>query len=183
MKVRGTLEKFYQYAFPMPTVLVTCNDKNGNTNIITIAWQTTLSKQPPLHAISIAPGRYSHNLIRETKEFAINFVPYTLVKQTHFCGTHTGRTIDKTEATSLTFIPSKKISVPLIQECYAHLECKLIQNLTVGDHTVFIGEVLAVQYDEHAFENDLLLVEHIEPTYYIGGNSYTTLNKVKKTTF
>ena len=183
MKVSGTLEKFYQYAFPMPTTLVTCNDKNGKTNIITIAWQTTISKQPPLYAISLAPQRYSHNLIRETKEFAVNFVPYQLIQKTHFCGTHTGRNTDKPKETNLTLIPAKKIAVPIIKECYAHLECKLVQDLPVGDHTVFIGEVLTVQADNHAFENDLLNIETIEPTYYIGGNSYTTLNGTEKNTF
>ena len=115
MKVNGALKKFYQHAFPMPTVLVTCNDQKGKTNIITIAWHTTISKNPPLYGISIAPGRYSHDLIKENKEFVVNFVPYELVDKAHFCGTHSGKKTDKTSETKLTLAPSKKVKVPIIK--------------------------------------------------------------------
>ena len=183
MKVNGALEKFYQHAFPMPTVLVTCNDQKGKTNIITIAWHTTISKNPHLYGISIAPGRYSHDLIKENKEFVVNFVPYELVDKAHFCGTHSGKKTDKTSETKLTLAPSNKVKVPIIKECYAHLECKLIKNLTAGDHTLFIGEVVAVQAEKQAFENNLLQLAKIQPLYYVGGKSYTTTSKTEKKDF
>ena len=59
MKVEGNMDKFYQYAFPMSTVLVTCNDNYGKTNIVTVAWHTTISKDPSLYGISLANKRYS----------------------------------------------------------------------------------------------------------------------------
>ncbi|UCF13683.1 MAG: flavin reductase family protein [Thermoplasmatales archaeon] len=177
MKVDGSIEKFYQYSFPMQTVLVTCNDEHGKTNIITIAWHTTISKKPPLYGISLAPGRYSHDFIKKSKEFVVNFVYYNMVEKAHFCGTHSGRSTDKIDKTRLTLSPAKKVKVPLIKECYAHLECRMIQNLTVGDHTLFIGEVVAVQADENTFKNDLLITNKIQPLYYIGGNKYTTTDR------
>ena len=183
MKINGTLEKFYQYAFPMQTALVTCNNEKRKTNIITIAWHTPISTKPPLYGISISPKRYSHDLIKKNKEFVVNFAPYHLVDKAHFCGKHTGRKTDKTKETKLTLIPSKKLETPSIKECYAHLECKLKQNLTMGDHTLFIGEVLTVQTDDQAFKNNLLQTDKIQPLYYIGGNSYTTLNKNEKKQF
>ena len=85
MKVDGTIEKFYQYSFPMQTVLVTCNDEHGKTNVITIAWHTPISKKPPLYGISLAPSRYSHDLIKKNKEFVVNFVHYKMVEKAHFC--------------------------------------------------------------------------------------------------
>ena len=183
MKINGDMKKFHQYAFPMQTVLVTCNDETGKTNIITIAWHTTISKIPPLYGISLAPGRYSHDLIKNTKEFVINFVQYELVNKAHFCGTHTGKKTDKINETRLTLAPSQKVKVPLIKECYAHLECKLARSLTVGDHTLFIGEILSVQADENAFSNDLLQINRIQPLYYAGSNRYTTLNGAKRIDF
>lgn len=183
MKVDGRMEKFYQYSFPMQTVLVTCNDENGKTNVITIAWHTPISKKPPLYGISIAPGRYSHDLIKKSQEFVVNFVHYNMVENAHFCGTHSGRSTDKIDKTTLTLQPSKKLKVPIIKECYAHLECKLAQILTVGDHTLFIGEVLTVQADENTFKNDLLMTNKTQPLYYIGGNSYTSIDKSKKKKF
>ena len=72
MKVKGKIEKFYHYAFPMQAAMVTCNDKDGKTNIITIAWHTPISKDPPLYGISVAPSRCSHDLILNSKEVFIN---------------------------------------------------------------------------------------------------------------
>lgn len=183
MKIDGNLGKFYQYSFPMQTVLVTCNDENGKTNVITIAWHTPISKKPPFYGLSIAPTRYSHDLIKKTKEFVINFVHFDMVEKAHFCGTHSGRSTDKVDYTKLTLAPSKIVKIPFIKECFAHLECKLVQDISMADHTLFIGEVVAVYADEGAFENDLLQVDRIQPLYYIGGNSYTTIDKVKKKDF
>ncbi len=181
MKVEGSIEKFYQYSFPMQTVLVTCNDDKGKTNIITIAWHIPISIKPPLYGLSIAPGRYSHDLIKKNKEFVVNFVPYSLVDKAHFCGKHSGRTTDKITETNLTFKPALKIKVPIIEECYSHLECKKVQNLTIGDHTLFVGEVVAVQATQNTFENNLLKIENTSPLYYVGGNSYTTIDgRLKK---
>lgn len=179
MKVNGNLEKFYQYSFPMQTVLVTCKDKDDRINVITIAWHTTISKKPPLYGISIAPNRYSHDLIKKNKEFVINFIDFKLNEKAHFCGTHSGRSINKIDISKLTLMPSNKLKVPLIKESYAHLECKLVQDITIGDHTLFVGEVIAVQADNNAFKNNLLKIKKIQPLYYVGGNTYTTINNQK----
>jgi flavin reductase (DIM6/NTAB) family NADH-FMN oxidoreductase RutF len=183
MKVQGTIEKYYQYAFPMQTVLVTCNDSKGNSNIITLAWHTTISRNPPLYGISISPKRYSYALIKKSKEFVINFMPYSQVEAAQYCGTHSGRTTDKLCKTGLTLIPAQKLSTPLIKEGYAHLECKLVKSMSLGDHTLFVGEVVAVSADENAFQNELLRTDRIHPVYYIGQNAYTTLDRVKRKTF
>ena len=106
MKIEGTVGKYYHYAFPMQTVLVTCNDKEGKTNIITLAWHTTISRNPPLYGISISPKRYSYALIKKSKEFVINFIPYSQVEAAQYCGTHSGRTTDKLCKTGLTLILS-----------------------------------------------------------------------------
>ena len=161
MKIDGNISKFYQYSFPMQTVLVTCNNEKRETNIITIAWHTPISKIPPLYAVSVAPSRYSHDLIKNNKEFVINFVHFDMIENAHFCGTHSGRSTDKIDKTKLTLVPSKTIKVPYIKECFAHLECKLVKNYTIGDHTLFIGEVVTVYADKHAFENDLLQINKI----------------------
>lgn len=180
MKINGKMNKFYYYAFPMQAVLVTCNDEKGKTNVITIAWHTPISKDPPLYGISVAPSRYSHDLIQKTKEFVINFVPYEQAHIVNFCGKNSGIDTDKIKETGLTLTPSQKLKTPIIKECFSHLECKLYETLTLGDHTMFIGEVVNVLADENAFIDDLLDNEKIKPTYYIGGNVFTTINKAKK---
>jgi len=184
MKVDGNIERFYQYSFPMQAVLVTCHDDEHNkTNVITVAWHTPISVDPPLYGISIAPKRYSHSIIEKSKEFVINFVPYHLVDKTHFCGTHSGRTVNKIKETELTLLSARRVKTPLIKECYAHLECKLFQSLKIGDHTFFVGQILSVEVDKELFKNDLLKIDKIQPLYYIGGNKYTTIDKTKKREF
>ena len=136
-----------------------------------------------MYGISVAPSRYSHGLIEETKEFVINFIPYELVAKVHFCGTHTGKNINKIKESGLTLIPSEKVKVPTIKEGYGHLECKLYDTLKIGDHSFFIGEVVNVQADENAFKNNLLDNEKIQPTYYIGGNNYTAISKAERKKF
>jgi len=183
MKIRGSIEKYYHYAFPMQTVLVTSNDEKGTTNIITLAWHTPISRHPPLYGISISPKRHSHKLIKKSKEFVINFIPYSLVEAAEYCGTHSGRTTDKLCQTGLTLTPAVNLSTPLIKEAYAHLECTLIKTISIGDHTLFVGEVVAVSADDNAFQNELLRTDRIHPVYYIGQNAYTTLDRAKRKTF
>lgn len=183
MKTDGTLSKYYHYAFPMQTVLVTCNDEAGNTNIITLAWHTPISGRPPLYGISVAPKRYSYKLIEKSKEFVVNFVPYSLVEAAQFCGTHSGRSADKICQTGLTLLPSKMLSTPRIKEGYAHIECTLDQNIPLGDHQLLVGKVIAVSADDDAFKDELLRTDLVHPLYYIGENSYTTLDRAKRRTF
>ena len=180
MKVSGNIKKFFHYAYPMQTALVTCLDGNDKTNVITIAWHTPISKKPPLYGISIAPGRYSHDLIKKSGEFVINFSPYHLVEKINFCGTHSGRKTDKISETNLTLTPSKKIKTSAIEECFAHFECKLYGSFIIGDHTLFIGEVINILIDDNAFLDDLIETKKIQPCYYIGDNIYTRIGTEKK---
>lgn len=128
--------------YPRPTVLVSCA-LDGKPNIITLAWSTPLSHNPPLLGISVGLERYSHEVIAKSGEFVVNIPIIDLIKQTIFCGERSGRDIDKFKETNLTPIPSLRVKAPSIQECVAHLECKVVQSIRTGDHTLFVGEVLA----------------------------------------
>jgi flavin reductase (DIM6/NTAB) family NADH-FMN oxidoreductase RutF len=179
MKVRKELRKFYHYSFPMQAVLVTCDDTKGKTNAITIAWHTPISVKPPLYGISVGPGRYSHKLIENTKEFVINFAPYNIVEKVDFCGTRSGRNTDKINESGLTLIPSEQLKTKIIKECFAHLECKLHKSITLGDHTFFIGEVVHLSVDKEAYIDDLINNKKVKPCYYIGDHVYTTINETR----
>ena len=60
-----------------------------------------------------------------------------------YCGTHSGRTVDKFAATGLTPLEGSIVRPPLIGECVANFECRLAGSLETGDHTIFAGEVVA----------------------------------------
>jgi len=101
-----------------------------------------------LVCIGVSPKRYSHNLIAESGEFVVNVPSIDIEKEMHFCGTKSGRDLDKFKETGLTPVPAKKVKSPLIAECFGHLECKVVQSHTCGDHTLFVGEVLDSSIDE-----------------------------------
>ena len=132
-----------------------------------------------MYGISVSPNRYSHGLIQKTKEFVINFAPYEIADIINFCGKNSGRNTDKIKKMNLTLEPAQKINTPIIKECFSHLECRLYNTIKLGDHTIFVGEVVNVMADKIAFRDGLLDTKKIKPTYYIGGNIFTTISKTR----
>lgn len=173
-KVRVDLSSAYRLLHPRHVVLVSCIDGAGKANIITLAWSMPVSISPPLVAMSIAPKRYSHQLIEETKEFVVNVPTMDIVKETLFCGRRSGRIYDKFKEARLTPLPAKMVQPPIVKECVAHLECKLHQQITVGDHTLFIGRVLTAYADDGVFDEKFDL-KKVKPIYHMGGDDFATL--------
>ena len=173
-KVRVNLSSTYRLLHPRLVVLVSCVDEAGKANVITLAWSMPVSINPPIVAISIAPKRYSHQLIEKTEEFVVNVPTMGIVRETLFCGRRSGKTYDKFKETRLTPLPAKMVQPPIIKECVAHLECKLHQQITVGDHTLFIGRVLTAYADDGVFDNKFDL-KRVKPIYHMGGDDFVTL--------
>jgi flavin reductase (DIM6/NTAB) family NADH-FMN oxidoreductase RutF len=157
--------------FPRLTVLATCQAPGGRPNAITLSWHSPISIDPPLYGISVAFTRASHGMIQESKEFVVNFLPYRLAEEVHFCGRNSGRDTDKFSATGLTAVPSKVVAPPAVGEAYAALECRLFESTPLGDHTWFTGEVISAWRDPAAF-SDSLLTPTLEPLLYMGRNTY-----------
>jgi len=164
----------YRLLHPRHTVLVTCTDKAGKPNIITLAWTMPTSADPPMVAMSITSKRYSYQLIKETGEFVINVPTMKIVKQTLFCGRISGVECDKFKETHLTAMPAKKVRSPIIKECIAHLECNLIQTIPTGDHTLFVGEVVAAYVNRGVFKK-IFDVKKVKPVFHMGGDSFVTV--------
>ena len=90
--------------YPVPAVMVSCGNKNGEKNIITIAWAGTICSDPAMVSISVRPERYSYSMIRETGEFVINLTTKELTYATDWCGVKSGRDVDKFKEMNLTAI-------------------------------------------------------------------------------
>ena len=101
---------------PIPAVLVSCGNMK-NANITTVAWTGIINSEPPLVYVSLRPTRYSYNIIKETGEFVINIPDEKLVWQTDFCGTKSGKDIDKFSEAKLTKEECKIVKAPAILEC------------------------------------------------------------------
>ncbi len=138
---------------PRPAVLVTCCDQEGKPNAITIAWHTPLSHDPPLVGISIGKTRYSHGVIERSGEFVINIMDTTFRSAVETCGSVSGVDCDKIAMAGLELQPSHKVRCPSILGALGFLECRLIQQVPAGDHTLFIGEVLTAMVRKDSFND------------------------------
>ena len=136
-------------------VLVSCGE-GMEANIITVGMYMPISARPPIVCIGIAPQRYSHQLIEKTGEFVVNSPSISIEKEMHYCGVNSARRVNKWKETGLTAIPSLKVKTPRIKECFGHLECKVVNAYTTGDHTLFVGEVVATTADEDVINGDVL---------------------------
>lgn len=149
MKIK---KKPYTALFPCPVVLVTCVDSKGKPNIITLAWAGTACSEPPTIALGIRPTRYSHKLIQNTKEFVVNIPTSEILKETDYCGTTSGKDIDKFSETKLTQEPAEKVKPPMIRECPVNLECILKDTIPLGAHDLFLGEIVQVHIDQQILD-------------------------------
>ncbi len=174
-KVRVRSKLIYRLLHPRHTVLVTCMSRSGRANIITLAWTMPASIRPPMVAIGIAPKRLSHKVIDETGEFVVNVPTIRLAKKALFCGRTSGINVDKFKETKLTALSAMKVKPPLIKECIAHLECRVTKKITAGDHTLFIGEVLAAHVNKRIFK-ETFNVKRAKPLIHMGGDSFTTIS-------
>ena len=129
-----------------PVVLATVG--GAKDNIITLAMCHVFSFKPPLIGVGIGPKRFSYGLFKESEDFAINIPNKQLLKATEICGSKSGRRVDKFEASGLTREKAQKISAPLIAECPVNIECVKFKEVEAGDHTWFIGEIVAAKRDE-----------------------------------
>lgn len=132
---------------PLPYILITSVDNEGRPNVMGASWVTKLSFEPFLMAVSIGHRRYSHDLIKRCEEFVICYPSAEQMKAALYCGFHSGRCDDKFAKTGLVPIPSRKVKPPTVDGCTVAFECKLVQSHEVGDHTLFVGEVVAVTGD------------------------------------
>lgn len=159
--------------YPLPAVMVSVADREGNSNIITVAWAGTVCSDPPMVSISVRPERHSYHMLEETGEFVINLTTRELTFATDYCGVRSGRDLDKWKEMQLTPVPGRKVKAPLIKESPVNLECRVTQTLPLGTHTMFLAEVVSVSVDEaYLDEKNRFHLEWADPMVYSHGVYY-----------
>lgn len=159
--------------YPLPAVLVTCRDRQGHDNVLTVAWTGTVCSDPVMLYISVRPERYSYPMIKETGEFVVNLTTQDLLRATDYCGVRSGKDEDKFQAAGLTKGEAEKINAPIIMESPVNLECKVKEVVPLGSHDMFLAEVVNVQVSESCLdENGTLQLASAEPLVYSHGKYY-----------
>ncbi len=173
--VTENIGEFYQH-YPKVAAILTVQ-AGGLKNAMAVAWHSSISFKPPLYGVSIAPKRYTYQLLLESKEFAINFLPFERAALIASVGGSGGKEVDKFKKFSIEEEKPLKTSAPILRDAYATYECRMVDNREYGDHIWVVGEIVAVH-----FVSDVLTVRgtldmnKISPALYLGAELYATVD-------
>ncbi len=167
----------YYYHFPAVATIVTAQAK-GRENAMAVAWHTSISFNPPLYGISLSPKRFTYQLIVDSKEFGVNFLPFEQAGLVASVGGSKGREIDKFRQFDIAKDKPVKTAVPILKAAYAAYECKLVDDKGYGDHRLLVGEIVAVHLLKEAFApGETLDLAKVSPTLYLGSERYLTASR------
>ena len=160
------------------TVVLVTTRWRGVSNVMPAAFVTPLSFDPPLVGVAVHASRHTHDMITYSEEFALNIPSRELLHHCQYLGSVSGVTADKFELTKLPTFRARRIEAPLLEGCIGYIECGVHDAYTVGDHTLFVGKVVAAQVEKDAFEQTWLLADDdLKPLHYLGLNYYALLGE------
>ena len=140
------LAKVYGLLEPGPVVMVT-TARGGRPNVMPMSWHTMLEFEPPLVGIVISNRNYSFGLLKAARECVINIATAEIAEQVVACGNTSGADVDKFSEFGLTPRPASLVGAPLIDECYANLECRMADTRMVARYCLFVVEVVKAWID------------------------------------
>ncbi len=140
------LSQVYKLLEPGPVVMVTTVRK-GRANIMTMSWHTMMDFEPPIVGCIIGEQSYTFGILKATRECVINIPTVELAQKVVRVGNTSGKKVDKFKAIGLTPVPAARVKPPLIKECYANLECKVVDARMAAKYNFFVLEVLKAWVD------------------------------------
>ena len=152
--------------YPMPALLVGAN-VDGKPNFMAVAWGGIANGEPPMISVAIRHQRYTHKGIRQNLTFSVNVPSADLIRETDYCGSVSGSTVDKVEVCRFRVFYGKLNNAPLIEQCPINLECKVVHILDLGSHSLFVGRVEETHIFDSCLTDDKPDVNKIKPFIYV----------------
>ena len=171
MKKSFPLSKVYGLLEPGPVVMVTTARK-GRPNIMTMSWHTMMEFEPPLVGCVISDRNYSFSVLKATKECVVNIPTVKLAAKVVGCGNTSGAVTDKFATFGLTPAAAKLVKAPLIDECYANLECKVVDTRMAAKYCFFVLEVIQAWIDPS--------VKHPRTIHHLGKGNFMVAGRTMK---
>jgi flavin reductase (DIM6/NTAB) family NADH-FMN oxidoreductase RutF len=163
------------FFIPMPVVLVGTQVK-GKDNFMAVGWCARVNGNPPMIACGISNNHYTPKGIRENRTFSVNIPSAKLLEKTDYCGIVSGEKTDKSMVFK-TFYGGLK-TAPMIRECPVTLECRLVQEVALPTHGLFIGEIMGAYADGEVIRDGKPDFAGIDPMFLtMPDNRYWTLGK------
>ena len=136
------IESGVLHRFPEALALIVSKDQSQKINLCPIGYFTLIAWEPKTWVIGLYEKHYSTKIISETKEFVLCLPSVEQAKDLLYCGSISGRKVDKTKSISLKFTPSSTVKPPLVEDSIACFECKVVQQRVIGDHVAFFGQIV-----------------------------------------
>ena len=153
--------------FPTPVLIVGTYDESGKPNAMAAAWGGICCSKPPCVSIALREATYTYGNIMARKAFTVSIPSEQYIKEADYFGMVSGRSQDKFSQTGLTPVRSALVDAPYVEEFPLVLECELLQNVVIGLHTLFIGEIKDVKVEESALgSNKVADIDKIKPMIF-----------------
>lgn len=172
-----SLSKVYQLLEPGPVVLLSTQYK-GCENVMTMSWHTMLDFEPPLIGCVVSNRDYTFNLLKSSKECVINIPTFKQKKMVVDCGNSTGADINKFVKFTIAKTIGSFVKAPLINECYANLECRVVDSKMASKYNFFVLEVLKAWIDPKE-KNPKTLHHRGNGLFMLAGRSVQLKSKMK----
>jgi flavin reductase (DIM6/NTAB) family NADH-FMN oxidoreductase RutF len=157
---------------PTPVWVIGSYDKEGRPNMMTSSWVGICSSKPPALMTCLRKATYSHGNIMDKKAFTVNIASESLARFAAYVGRVSGRDTKKFKETGLTPVKSTLVDAPYIQEFPLVAECRVINIVEVGSHTMFIGEIMDIKADPSILgTRDYPDLEKLKPFVFSPGAS------------
>lgn len=151
--------------------LITSTGPHGH-NVMSCEWTHYVSYAPCMMAVCVKPDEASHKNISETGEFGINLASVSQNIFSSVAGGNTGAKVDKIavlKELGYEFYEAETIKPLMVKNSAMQAECKVVKQMDLGDHTMFVGEVQKLTGDSD-----------IEPLVYHGGHYWHVGEKIEK---
>lgn len=170
MKKNYPLDKVYSLLESGPVILLSSAHK-GRANVMTLSWHSMIDFNPPLVSCVISDRNHSFKMVKASKECVINIPTFAIAAKAVACGNVSGAKTDKFSKFGLTPRPASLVKAPLIDECYASLECRLHDARLAGKYNLFIFRVVKAWVDA---------VKHPATIHHRGGSDFFVAGRTVK---
>ena len=165
---------------PSPVLIVGTYDRHGKPNMMNAAWGGIVCSKPPCISVSMREATLSFHNIKKSEAFTVNIPSEKYVVEADYVGVVSGKDHNKFEETNLTPKKSELVDAPLVLEFPYALECKLIKQIELGSHTMFIGQIVGIVADGEVLTPDQLPdIEKVRPMLFgsFGNMAYYSIGE------
>ncbi len=164
---------------PGPIVLISTVDAQGEPNIAPKSWISMMAFRGPVLAFGCHRSHATVRNAEEAGEFVVNFPPEALVERIWAMPASHGA--ERIRRSGLTLLPARQVAPPLIEECKAHLECKLESVTSLGAEVVVFGKIVAAAIDEDCASSSLAdQYLRLRPVFFLEEGVYGSIDVAKR---